>query len=133
MVNTALVNGAATAGNTTNENQIIEAENSDFFDVLACVAPAAVPVSRDARADAAKAACAVEFSDKQQGCVDFVLAQYVNQGVDELDADKLSQLLKLKYKNALADAFADLGRPDQVRQVLVSLAGDELVVMPATR
>jgi hypothetical protein len=48
-----------------------------------------------------------------------VLAQYVAQGVDELDADKLSPLLKLKYRNAIADAFAELGRSDQVRRVFV--------------
>ena len=41
------------------------------------------------------------------------------QGVDELDAEKLSPLLKLRYNNAIADAFAELGRPDQVRQVFV--------------
>ncbi len=51
--------------------------------------------------------------------VDFVLAQYIKQGVEELDQDKLSPLLKLRYKNALADAFADLGKPDQVRRVFV--------------
>jgi type I restriction enzyme R subunit len=99
--------------------KIIEAENSDLFDVLAYVAFAADPVTRTDRAAAAKAATAAEFTDKQRAFVDFVLAQYVKQGVDELDQDKLSPLLKLKYKNALADAFAELGRPDQVRQVFV--------------
>jgi hypothetical protein len=38
---------------------------------------------------------------------------------DELDADKLSPLLKLKYRTAIAYAFAELGRPDQVRRVFV--------------
>ena len=95
--------------------KIIEAENSDLFDVLAYVAFAAEPVTRADRAAAAKSATATEFTDKQQAFVEFVLAQYVRQGVDELDAEKLPPLLKLKYRNALADAFAELGRPDQVR------------------
>jgi type I restriction enzyme R subunit len=95
--------------------KIIEAENSDLFDVLAYVAFAAEPVTRAERAVAAKSATATEFTDKQQAFVDFVLAQYVKQGVDELDAEKLSPLLKLKYRNTLADAFAELGRPEQVR------------------
>ena len=99
--------------------KIIAAENSDLFDVLAYVAFAAEPLSRDARAEAAKAASAGEFTDKQRAFIDFVLAQYVKQGVGELDQDKLSPLLKLKYKNALADAFAELGKPDQVRRVFV--------------
>jgi type I restriction enzyme R subunit len=98
--------------------QVIEAENSDLFDVLAYVAFAAEPVTRAERAAAAHAAAAAEFTDKQQAFVDFVLAQYVTQGVDELDAEKLSPLLQLKYR-ALSDAFAELGKPDQVRRVFV--------------
>ncbi len=99
--------------------KIIEAENSDLFDVLAYVAFAAEPLTRSERAETAKAATAAEFTDKQQAFVDFVLAQYIKQGVDELDQEKLSPLLKLKYKNALADAFKELGKPEQVRQVFV--------------
>jgi type I restriction enzyme R subunit len=99
--------------------KIIEAENSDLFDVLAYVSFAAAPVTRAERAAAARAATAVEFTDKQRAFVDFVLAQYVSQGVDELDAEKLSPLLKLKYRNAIADAFVELGQPEQVRQVFV--------------
>jgi len=99
--------------------KLIEAENSDLFDVLAYVSFAAPPVTRAERAAAAKAATGPEFTDKQRAFIDFVLAQYVAQGVDELDAEKLSPLLKLKYRNAIADAFAELGRPDQVRRVFV--------------
>lgn len=98
--------------------QIIEAENSDLFDVLAYVAFAAEPVARSERAARAHAAAASEFTDKQQAFVEFVLAQYVKQGVDELDQEKLSPLLQLKYR-ALSDAFAELGKPDQVRNVFV--------------
>jgi type I restriction enzyme R subunit len=98
--------------------KVIEAEHSDLFDVLAYVAFAAEPVSRADRAAAAHAAAAAEFTGKQQAFVDFVLAQYVKQGVDELDAEKLSPLLRLRYR-ALDDAFAELGRPDQVRRVFV--------------
>jgi hypothetical protein len=44
----------------------------------------------------------------------FVLTQYVKVGVEELDRGKLSPLLKLKYHNAISDAWADLGRPEEV-------------------
>jgi len=98
--------------------RVIEAENSDLFDVLAYVAFAADPVTRADRAAAASTATAAELTDKQQAFVDFVLAQYVKQGVGELDAEKLSPLLRLRYQ-ALSDAFAELGKPDQVRQVFV--------------
>lgn len=102
----------------TEMQKIIEAENSDLFDVLAFVAFAMEPKTREQRADAAKAAAAQGLTDKQQAFIDFVLAQYVKQGVDELDQEKLSPLLRLKYR-ALPDAFAELGKPDQIRRVFV--------------
>lgn len=95
-----------------------EAENCDLFDVLACVAFALEPLTREALAGAARAAAAAEFTDKQQAFINFVLAQYVNQGVAGLNQDKLSPLLRLRYK-ALNDAFAELGQPEQVRQVFI--------------
>ena len=99
--------------------KIIEAENSDLFDVLAYVASAAEPVSRTERVAAAKATIAAEHTYKQQAFVDFVLAQYIKQGVDELGQENRSPLLKLKYNNAIADAFTELGRPNEVREVFV--------------
>ncbi|MNX70850.1 hypothetical protein D3C86_1021320 [compost metagenome] len=44
---------------------------------------------------------------------------YVSAGINELDEIKLGPLLKLKYNNAIADAFADLGTPDSVRKAFV--------------
>jgi type I restriction enzyme, R subunit len=98
---------------------IIEAQDSDLFDVLAFVAFAADPETRAQRAAQAKAAVNDKFSDKQQAFVDFVLAQYVKQGVDELASEKLPPLLKLRYSNAIADAVTDLGSPEQIRSVFV--------------
>jgi len=46
-----------------------------------------------------------------------VLSQYVKVGVQELDQEKLAPLLKLKYNNAIADAVADLGRPEEIGHV----------------
>jgi type I restriction enzyme R subunit len=99
--------------------RIIEAESSDLYDVLAYVAFAADPLTRETRAAKAKASSAHDYTDKQRAFVDFVLAQYVRQGVEELDNEKLSPLLRLKYRNALQDAFHELGQPDQVRKVFV--------------
>lgn len=55
---------------------------------------------------------------REQAFVDFVFSQYVQQGVDELDQEKLAPLLRLKHR-ALPDAFAELGKPEQVRKVFV--------------
>ena len=77
------------------------------------------PMTRAERADAGPGRRSrPHYTDRQQAFLDFVLAQYVKQGVDELDQDKLSPLLRLKYR-ALTDAFAELGRPEQVRRVFV--------------
>jgi type I restriction enzyme R subunit len=94
--------------------KIIDAENSDLFDVLAHVAYALPPLTREERATRAKLAMGTRFTTKQQVFLGFVLTQYIKVGVEELDRGKLSPLLKLKYHNAISDAWADLGRPEEV-------------------
>jgi type I restriction enzyme R subunit len=41
----------------------------------------------------------------------------VQVGVEELDRAKRRPLLLLKYNNAIADAVADLGRAEEIRNV----------------
>mgnify|MGYP001609263904 CR=1 FL=1 len=117
----ALLSGLADMGFSKEPlaemQKAIEAENSDLFDVLAYVAFAAAPETRVRRADMAKAETHQHFNDRQQAFLDFVLAQYVTQGVDELDAEKLTPLLRLKYNNAISDAVADLGGTKQIREM----------------
>ena len=97
--------------------RIIDAENSDLFDVLAHVAYALPTVTREVRAANAKVHIDSEFNDKQRAFLDFVLAHYVSEGVEELDQKKLTPLLRLKYHNSIADAVADLGRPEEIGRV----------------
>ncbi len=98
----------------------IDAENSDLFDVLAYVAYALPPLTRQLRARQASSDIQRRFKDKQRIFVEFVLAQYVSQGVDELGMDKLAPLLRLQYHNAIADAVKDLGTPEEIRVVFSS-------------
>ena len=97
--------------------RIIDAENSDLFDVLAHVAYALPPCTRQERAERAMVEIRTHFNGRQQVFLDFVLSQYVKVGVEELAQDKLSPLLKLKYHNAIADAVADLGKPEEIGKV----------------
>ena len=99
--------------------KIIDAEDCDLFDVLAHIAYAEAPLTREERAERAKAVIGTAYSSKQQAFLSFVLAHYVSEGIEELDETKLGPLLKLKYNNAIADAFADLGSPDTVRKAFV--------------
>jgi type I restriction enzyme R subunit len=87
---------------------------SDLFDVLAHVAYALPPLTREERAARATLAMGTRFTTRQRVFLGFVLSQYVKVGVEELDRGKLSPLLKLKYHNAISDAWADLGRPEEV-------------------
>ena len=97
--------------------RIIDAEKSDLFDVLAYVAYALPTLTREQRATPAKVEITAHFNTKQQAFLDFVLAHYVSEGVRELDLDKLTPLLRLKYNNSIADAVADLGRPEEIGEV----------------
>ncbi len=101
----------------STEQPIIDAEKSDLFDVLAHVAYALPPVTREERAARAKVVISTQFNSKQQVFLNFVLSHYVRVGVEELDQDKLTPLLRLKYHNSIADAVADLGRPDEIGRV----------------
>ncbi len=89
--------------------RVIDAEKSDLFDVLAHVAYAVAPQTREERADRARVLIDTRFNTKQRVFLDFVLSHYVNVGVDELDQEKLTPLLKLKYHDSVSDAVADLG------------------------
>jgi len=97
--------------------RLIDAGNSDLFDVLANVAYAMPPLTREERAIGAKAAISSKFNTRQRAFLNFVLSHYVSVGVDELDPEKLSHLLHLKYDNSISDAVADLGKPEEIGQM----------------
>jgi len=116
-----LLNGLAEAGFGPDAlaamQKIIDAEKSDLFDVLAHVAYAMPPLTREVRAANAKVHINTRFSAKQQVFLDFVLSHYVTVGVEELDQAKLTPLLRLKYHDSIADAVADLGKPDEINHI----------------
>src|SRR5215469_14354887 len=97
--------------------KIIDAEKSDLFDVLAYIAYAQPPLTREERAEKAKLIVDARFNTRQRIFLDFVLSHYVAVGIDELDQEKLTPLLRLKYHNSIADAVADLGKPDEVSKI----------------
>jgi len=99
---------------------IINAEKSDLFDVLAYVAYALSPITREERASKARADISAHFNGKERAFLDFVLSHYVTIGVEELDQEKLTPLLRLKYHDSISDAIADLGGdPQKVAQSFV--------------
>ena len=97
---------------------IVDAKDSDVYDVLAYVAFSSQPVTRHDRVDTHKGQIFSHYDYKQQEFIDFVLAQYIKEGVGELASEKLTDLLELKYHN-VNDAVAELGAPKNIREVFV--------------
>lgn len=102
----------------TEISRIIDAEKSDIYDVLAYVAYASTPITRRERVMAHKRQIFSRYTDKQQEFLDFVLDQYIKEGVNELNQSKLPQLLELKYRS-IRDAAAQLGKVSDIRQVFI--------------
>ncbi|EKD09012.1 EcoAI/FtnUII family type I restriction enzme subunit R [Limnospira platensis] len=100
-------------------SRIIDAEKSDIYDVLAYIAYATPPITRSQRVLAQKRLIFSHYDDKQQEFLEFVLEQYMKEGVQELREDKLGSLLELKY-HGLRDAVAQLGKVGDIRQVFIS-------------
>ncbi len=98
--------------------RMIDAEKSDLYDVLAYIAFALSPITRQERADARKADILSHYDSKLQAFLDFVLFQYVKEGVGELDQAKLPHLLELKYR-AISDAVTELGGITSIREAFV--------------
>lgn len=96
---------------------LVHGENSDLFDVLNYVAYHKNLVPRLERAERARVYFD-SYNKKQQEFLDFVLEQYVRDGVEELDDMKLPSLLELKYR-ALADAKTELGDINSIRGVFI--------------
>jgi len=96
---------------------VIHAEDSDLFDVLAYVAYSTKPIKRSQRAKYVESHFS-QYESKQRAFLDFVLKQYIESGVGELDDDKLPELLNLKYQ-AIADAKLELGDISSIRETFI--------------
>jgi type I restriction enzyme, R subunit len=97
--------------------KLLNAESSDLYDVLAYIAFHSDIIERSTRADRAKVNL-IDYNSKQQEFLNFVLTQYVKQGVEELDDTKIGDLLVLKY-HAIADAKKELGDIPTIRNIFV--------------
>ena len=118
----ALLDGLAEKGfgekQLAEARSMINAENSDVFDVLAYIAFALSPLSREERVDTHKEEILANSEEKQRAFLEFVLGEYIKEGVGELDLVKLPGLLELKYGNAY-DAAEQLGGPQLIRETFV--------------
>jgi type I restriction enzyme R subunit len=98
--------------------RMIDAEKSDLFDVLAYIAFALAPITREERVNTHKVQIFSQYDDKLRVFLEFVLGEYVKEGVSELDQSKLTPLLELKYRD-VNDAARELGGIQTIRQTFI--------------
>ena len=119
----ALLQGLADKGYAETElkavQRLIDAEKSDLYDVLAYIGFTTSPITREERAEGTKNLIFTKYAANQQVFLDFVLAEYVKEGVGELDQDKLPALLELKY-SGVREAVQELGSIAQIRDVFIN-------------
>mgnify|MGYP000091266962 CR=1 FL=1 len=119
-----LIEKLATAGYGEEElnalKRLIDAENSDLFDVLEYVFNSDTkPISRAERVGAAEATIFTLMNDKQKEFIAFVLSKYIEIGVGELDQKKLPILLSSMFQSQ-ADGIKELGGDvAQIRNLFV--------------
>jgi len=99
--------------------QLINAEQSDLFDVLEYVFNSDIrPITREARVAAAQSDIFATLNDKQKEFLEFVLSKYIDTGVEELAQDKLPILLTNKYQS-LEDAKEVLGDVKKISSLFI--------------
>ncbi len=103
----------------TTLQKLIDAEKSDLFDVLEYVFNSDIkPISREERVEAAHETIFALLNDKQKEFIEFVLSEYIETGVEELDQEKLPILLTNKY-HSLEDAKEVLGKIANISSLFI--------------
>ena len=98
--------------------EMIEAAHSDLFDVLEYISYAKKPISRKERVEQAQGNIYNLLNAEQRDFVKFVLNNYVQDGVDELDIGKLSTSINSKY-GSISEATRHLGTTEEIRRLFV--------------
>ena len=119
----ALLGELADAGYGLDElvslQKLINAEKSDIFDVLEYISYAIEPITREMRVATAQEKIFHGLDNNMKEFVEFVLSKYIETGVEELDQEKLPDLLMLKYQ-ALSDAQEVLGGVENIRSTFIN-------------
>ena len=95
--------------------QVIDAENSDLFDVLQYIAFSNPAISRKERVDLAEDNIYNFINKDQVEFIRFVLNNYIQEGIDELDISNLSTIINAKY-GSINEAQKELGSSDAIKE-----------------
>ena len=94
--------------------RLIDAPNSDIFDVLAYIRFTLAPLARAERVETAKAAGMDGYEEEMREFLSYVLQSYELQGIRELEPAKLSDFLRIRY-GGTNDAKRKLGSVEEIR------------------
>lgn len=101
-----------------NLQKVIDAENSDIFDVLSFISYAIAPITREQRVSLARSRVFDGQDTKHREFLDFVLSKYIDAGVEELDDEKLPLIIQNKYLS-LNDGIEHLGDINKIRSTFI--------------
>lgn len=95
--------------------ELINAENSDLFDVLQYIAFSNPAISRKERVDLAEDNIYNFINKDQVDFIRFVLNNYIQEGIDELDVSNLSTIINAKY-GSINEAQKELGSSSEIKE-----------------
>jgi type I restriction enzyme R subunit len=98
--------------------EMIDAQSCDLFDVLEYISYAKKPITRAERVSNAQGNIYTFLNERQRDFIAFILRNYVQDGVDELDISKLSSSLTSKY-GSVYEGQKQLGDVDEIKRVFV--------------
>ena len=98
--------------------EVINEKNSDLYDVLQYIAFSKPAISRKERVDLAQDNI-YKFIDKDQiEFIRFVLNNYIQHGIDELDVSNLPTIITAKY-NSINQGQKELGSLDEIKDIFI--------------
>lgn len=96
--------------------ELINAEQSDLFDVLQYIAYSNPALTRKERVDSAQDNIYAFLKKEQIEFIAFVLGNYVQEGIDELDISNLNTIVTAKF-GSVTEAQKALGSNDEIKEV----------------
>jgi type I restriction enzyme R subunit len=97
--------------------ELIDAADSDLFDVLEYIRFALSPIRRSERSQLSIQRLP-ELTPNQESFVSFLAEQYVARGVDELEEQRLERLIEAKYSNVVEGVKA-IGGVETARKLFL--------------
>ena len=110
-----LENHGCSKDDLNNLRQVINAENSDLFDVLQFIAYSNPAITRKERVDLAEDNIYNFINKDQVDFIRFVLNNYIKEGIDELDISNLPTIINAKY-GSINEAQKELGSSSEIKE-----------------